>query len=926
VGNAGRLRISNGASDYSLIGTIDTEGATNTRIILSGNTRGSGLAGDIQYYATTAIGEHLFYVNENNILTLSSTTLTTSSNIDCGGGIAIAGSTGFFNTTNVNPVNLENTYINFKSAGGTGDWCYLRQIGTPENYKLALDFHDDIDARFCIRSITSTSNTDVINEVFTVDNGTITSSSINLTTSTSGNNVVFIKSTNANANNCIVILNNINITAHIGVGGNTFGGNYQNNLFFECGTGSIIFNSGNTGTSGVPRMIINTSGNVGIGTTNPSQILQVGNAGRLRISNGASDYSLIGTIDTDDNATNTKIFFNGNSYNGAGARGFIQYYATTTNGGHAFYTENTEKMRLRSDGILNLNGNLLIAQSGSLPAEIRLNLENTYNIAIAGVQGQFAAKAQTNDMIIRTNERLLLLSGSGEAGLVIDKNNNVNVSNINVSNVINFQNTGLLVALPAKGVEINASIGNRIILFPGTANSHAYALGISNSTLWYSVPNTASHKFYINGTAYLTVNNTGATVNGSLNATSLQESGKNISTIYDKITDRQLEINNLANTYVSSNQLYNYTYTYSSAQVYPPKLYNSASIETITTYLSQSVYYQVMQLDATGITYGSGTYEIYSSSSYDSVNTHNKVLLFNNTDEQLTAAWKNNNYDTVNGTYIISNGKNINGYYGDWIIIKLPVSIILTSFKFYPTFILGTEARSPGEWKCYGSVDGITYTEITEGASTSRLVSSDYTTNGFYEKTLSTFNTPYQYIGWVINKLVATSGQTFLHFSELKIYGKQVQPLLINDKYLSSNILPNIQKKTGFQITCSTPITLNGTTYYKYDINLTKYTQNSSLYRIFNINCFIASGYFNLLSNNLPRVFNYNVYMSNKTAAGDGPAGINICATGTPENFNLDKIPPNYLFLLRTNDYNFLSIVSTQLGAIVNCIIMDNLN
>jgi hypothetical protein len=66
--------------------------------------------------------------------------------------------------------------------------------------------------------------------------------------------------------------------------------------------------------------------------------------------------------------------------------------------------------------------------------------------------------------------------------------------------------------------------------------------------------------------------------------------------------------------------------------------------------------------------------------------------------------------------------------------------------------------------------------------------------------------------------------------------------------------------------------------------------------------------------------------MSNKTAAGDGPAGINICATGTPENFNLDKIPPNYLFLLRTDNYNFLSVVTTQSGAIVNCIIMDNLN
>ena len=119
----------------------------------------------------------------------------------------------------------------------------------------------------------------------------------------------------------------------------------------------------------------------------------------------------------------------------------------------------------------------------------------------------------------------------------------------------------------------------------------------------------------------------------------------------------------------------------------------------------------------------------------------------------------------------------------------------------------------------------------------------------------------------------------------------------------------------------------------KYDIDLTKYTQNSllsngSLYRIFNINCFIESGYFSLLSNNLPRVFNYNVYMSNELAVGGTGelAGINICATGTPENYNLDKIPPNYLFLLKTDNYNYLSVVSRQSGIKVNCIIMDNLN
>ncbi len=44
--------------------------------------------------------------------------------------------------------------INFKYAGTRNNWCYIRQIGGENTFKLALDFHDDVtDARFCIRNV-----------------------------------------------------------------------------------------------------------------------------------------------------------------------------------------------------------------------------------------------------------------------------------------------------------------------------------------------------------------------------------------------------------------------------------------------------------------------------------------------------------------------------------------------------------------------------------------------------------------------------------------------------------------------------------------------------------------------------------------------------------------------------------------------------
>ena len=102
--------------------------------------------------------------------------LYVNGNIDCGGGLAITGADAFYAVADVvDAVNKTNTYINFKQAGTTDDWCYLRQISTtPNTFKLALDFHDDNnDARFCIRSITSTDTPDTISEVFSVDMGKI---------------------------------------------------------------------------------------------------------------------------------------------------------------------------------------------------------------------------------------------------------------------------------------------------------------------------------------------------------------------------------------------------------------------------------------------------------------------------------------------------------------------------------------------------------------------------------------------------------------------------------------------------------------------------------------------------------------------------------------------------------------------------------
>ena len=250
----------------------------------------------------------------------------------------------------------------------------------------------------------------------------------------------------------------------------------------------------------------------------------------------------------------------------------------------------------------------------------------------------------------------------------------------------------------------------------------------------------------------------------------------------------------LSNTYISSNVLSTQLYTtqdiYTIEREYPPKLYNTVSLETTTTLLSKTVFTQTITLNTTGITYGSGDYIIYSSSRWTSNPVTTPVLvrslLFDYTDDTYGAHWEQANY-TPNGVYNKSNFI-VSGYNGDWIILKLPVSIILT--KYYFKDRNGAIARAPGEWKVYGSNDGIIFTEIIDASQNTRLISTDYI-NRIYTKTFS--NTiSYQYIGFTFNKLIGTSTGDVLNFSEIRLTGKEFIETSINPIYISSNVLPNI--------------------------------------------------------------------------------------------------------------------------------------
>jgi hypothetical protein len=154
----------------------------------------------------------------------------------------------------------------------------------------------------------------------------------------------------------------------------------------------------------------------------------------------------------------------------------------------------------------------------------------------------------------------------------------------------------------------------------------------------------------------------------------------------------------------------------------------------------------------------------------------------------------------------------------------------------------------------------------------------------------------------------------------------------------------NLNKKFGYVSTTGNTIAFNfnSVNYYKYDIYLEpllkKLSKTVNLatvnYRIFNIKCFLADGIFENPNGNINgnlNVLQYDIYMSDNPLTSSGvntseiKTNLNITAIGTPENLALNNILPGLITLLRTDDFNYLSIVSKYNNLNINYIIEDYL-
>jgi hypothetical protein len=196
-------------------------------------------------------------------------------------------------TPNFNNINkFGYTFINGGTNGptGTGDTqFYSWYIGLGADYPAMFGTIGSYGMQFAIGR---TANNPILsirrnqNNSWTAWQGITAEKAVSLTSGnktidgtlnllpTTGITPLFINSTATNSINNIEFKNNANNSCYIGIGGTGYSGNYINNLFLQS-PNSLILNSGGSGTGSTPKMIINSSGNVGIGTTNPSTALHI---------------------------------------------------------------------------------------------------------------------------------------------------------------------------------------------------------------------------------------------------------------------------------------------------------------------------------------------------------------------------------------------------------------------------------------------------------------------------------------------------------------------------------------------------------------------------------------------------------------------------------------------------------------------------
>jgi len=210
----------------------------------------------------------------------------------------------------------------------------------------------------------------------------------------------------------------------------------------------------------------------------------------------------------------------------------------------------------------------------------------------------------------------------------------------------------------------------------------------------------------------------------------------------------------------------------------PPGTTNGVTSSYITDYVERMYppihNFTSNSLTITGQVYGNGIYNVTSSSSHTSQYAVWKLFTPEETSGSTAWASQQNGSYNASGVYTVTNSTRTfdNIYYGEWVKIELPFSIIAT--KMGIERYSGYGSAAPKSFKIYGSNDNNTWTNIYTQTNTT------YNLNNVIEFNILG-SSSFKY--FVINIVAGNMG--FVSFNEWFIYGKKTISLTDNSYFLN---------------------------------------------------------------------------------------------------------------------------------------------
>ncbi len=464
MGGTGVFRTASNISDYTIIGTNPTDGTANTRIVISGSTRASPSAGNIEYIATNT-GQHVF-TTQGTLVTFSITaagTVNIPVATTLGGTVNPTGATGgALNIAGDVVLGATNPRIYFPINGVGPPSVATRSSGTklvlyPSLGANSVDYALGIEANVLWYSVPDS----------TCSHKWYAGATTLMTLSGTGNLSVSGTGT---------IASNLTVGGYAMVG--TTGG----------------------ASSTVPNMI-GFSGTFGESSTPASMHTALVE----RIYSGAEGSEL--------------LIFKGNDVTGASGPDVVRiaaaefYFDALTVAGSYNYSTNTVPSVARKLSVTLTSASLTVpltvttgggvvssfVNSTSATSQTSITVQNTVN----GTTGYFGLDG--SGLQAFTQDALTLFVNNGKPIQLLTS------ANIQTNAPIIMTNNTLF-GPPTFNTR---SVGTKIVLWGGGVNSSSaeFALGIEASTLWSSVPETSSMFKWYGGTALVAT----LTGTGSLN-------------------------------------------------------------------------------------------------------------------------------------------------------------------------------------------------------------------------------------------------------------------------------------------------------------------------------------------------------------------------------------------------------------------------